>query len=81
VKQIDGITPEALEILSAFSWPGNIRQLKNVIARSVILSRETLLGVDDLPQDIVGDVTSAEPPGRVCLISSLPPEGMGKRIA
>jgi DNA-binding NtrC family response regulator len=75
-KQIDGITPDALKILSAYSWPGNIRQLKNVIARSVILSRDTHLGVDDLPQDIVGDVTCAKQPGRVCLISNLPPDGV-----
>ena len=78
-KPIEGITPEALQILSAYSWPGNIRQLKNVIARSVILSRDILLGVNDLPQDIVRDVTSKEQPGRVCLISSLPPEGVTLR--
>lgn len=75
-KKIDGITPDALKILSAYRWPGNIRQLKNVIARSVILSRDTQLGVDDLPQDIVGDVTCAKQPGRVCLISDLPPDGV-----
>lgn len=62
--------------MSAYRWPGNIRQLKNVIARSVILSRDTQLGVVDLPQDIVGDVTGAKQPGRVCLISSLPPDGV-----
>jgi DNA-binding NtrC family response regulator len=75
-KKIDGITPDALKVLSAYRWPGNIRQLKNVIARSVILSRDTQLGVVDLPQDIVGDVTGAKQPGRVCLISSLPPDGV-----
>jgi DNA-binding NtrC family response regulator len=78
-KPIEGITPEALKILSAYRWPGNIRQLKNVIARSVILSRDTLLGVDELPRDIVGDVTREEQPERVCLISSLPPDGVTLR--
>jgi DNA-binding NtrC family response regulator len=78
-KPIEGIAPEALKILSAYSWPGNIRQLKNVIARSVILSRGTLLSVADLPQNIVGDVTGQEPPGRVCLIGSLPPDGVTLR--
>jgi DNA-binding NtrC family response regulator len=78
-KPIEGIAPEALKILSAYSWPGNIRQLKNVIARSVILSRDTLLEVNDLPQDIVSDVTCEDQTGRVCLISSLPPEGITLR--
>lgn len=78
-KPIEGIAPEALKMLSAYSWPGNIRQLKNVIARSVILSRGTLLIVEDLPQDIVGEVTRQEQSGRVCLIGNLPPQGVTLR--
>ncbi len=78
-KPVEGITPEALKLLCNYEWPGNIRQLKNVIARSVILSRDTQLAVDDLPQDIVGDVTGKAQSERACLIASLPPDGITLR--
>ena len=46
-----------------------------MIVGSVILSREYLLGVEDIPQNIVSDATCAALPGRVCLVSSLLPDG------
>jgi DNA-binding NtrC family response regulator len=36
---VQGVSPELLERLKAYSWPGNLRQLKNVIANAIILSR------------------------------------------
>jgi transcriptional regulator with GAF, ATPase, and Fis domain len=44
-KQFDGIDSVSMERLQAFSWPGNIRQLENVIEHSAILSDERLLKV------------------------------------
>jgi DNA-binding NtrC family response regulator len=38
-KRIDGIEPEALEMLMAYRWPGNVRELRNVIERAVILEK------------------------------------------
>ncbi len=38
-KNIKGITPEAKDILSNYNWPGNIRELENVIERAVVLTR------------------------------------------
>jgi DNA-binding NtrC family response regulator len=51
-KEIKGIAPEALEVLNTRVWPGNIRELENVIERGVILSRSDLLQLADLfPED------------------------------
>jgi transcriptional regulator with GAF, ATPase, and Fis domain len=37
-KNIDGIAPESLQLLESYSWPGNIRQLRNSVEQAVILS-------------------------------------------
>ncbi|MDX5362122.1 MAG: sigma-54 dependent transcriptional regulator [Alphaproteobacteria bacterium] len=49
-KKVRGITPEAMEMLTAFRWPGNVRQLENAVFRAVVLSEGAMLGVDDFPQ-------------------------------
>lgn len=42
-KSIKGITPEALQYLQSYSWPGNIRELENCIERACVLSQESYL--------------------------------------
>ena len=42
-KQIDSIPPEAMAAFQLYSWPGNIRELQNLVERSVILSRDGVL--------------------------------------
>ncbi len=52
-KGIKGISPEALEVLMTRVWPGNIRELENVIERGVILSSTDRLQIADLfPEDL-----------------------------
>lgn len=51
-KIIVSIDDEALLCLRAFSWPGNIRQLENVIERAVVITSSKSLQVDDLPDEI-----------------------------
>jgi len=51
-KQKLGITGEAMEYLNRYSWPGNVRELENVIERAVLLSKDTYIGPDDLPDAI-----------------------------
>jgi PAS domain S-box-containing protein len=46
-KKIRGITKATLQRLAAYAWPGNIRELQNVIERSVIVSETETLTVDD----------------------------------
>ncbi|MHC4693064.1 MAG: sigma-54-dependent transcriptional regulator [Planctomycetota bacterium] len=51
-KQRLGITDDMLEHLERYSWPGNIRELENVIERAVLLSKDKFIGPDDLPNAI-----------------------------
>lgn len=51
-KTIEGMTPEAQQVLMSMPWPGNVRQLKNVIENMVVLSSKEKLDVDSLPTDI-----------------------------
>ncbi|MDR1777918.1 MAG: sigma-54 dependent transcriptional regulator [Desulfovibrio sp.] len=45
-------TPEALNYLTGYEWPGNIRQLENVVESCLVLGSGAAIGVDDLPPDI-----------------------------
>ncbi len=51
-RPIEGIDNAVAERLLAYSWPGNIRELRNVIERAVTLTRHNLLTVEDLPEKI-----------------------------
>jgi two-component system response regulator HydG len=59
-KEIDGLEPETQQVLMSYSWPGNVRQLRNTIESSVALSQGSKLTVRDLPADIrpAGGTTS-----------------------
>jgi DNA-binding NtrC family response regulator len=54
-KQIDGIDAKARLALYNYSWPGNVRQLRNSIESAVVLSKGTTITLDDLPPVIRGD--------------------------
>ncbi len=49
-KRIRGIAPEALRLLAAFAWPGNIRQLENALFRAVVLADGDSVGLAEFPQ-------------------------------
>jgi len=49
-KKVTGVNPEALSLLTAYDWPGNIRQLENAVFRAIVLSEESLLTPDEFPQ-------------------------------
>jgi len=57
-KCVPGISEEALRILQNYSWPGNIRELNNVLERAVILSSGENIAADDLTADIKSGVSS-----------------------
>jgi len=46
------ISPEALKLLNEYSWPGNIRELENVINRAIVLAKDNVIKPDYLPQEI-----------------------------
>ncbi len=47
-------TEDVMEIFMQYEWPGNIRQLKNVIERAVVLTRSERVSINELPEEIVG---------------------------
>ncbi|MGA2347276.1 MAG: helix-turn-helix domain-containing protein, partial [Candidatus Sulfotelmatobacter sp.] len=47
-----GYSPAAAELLEEYSWPGNIRELRNVIERTMILTPEGEIDVNHLPEEI-----------------------------
>ena len=49
-KRIRQIAPEALQLLSSYRWPGNIRQLENTLFRAVVLAEGDSIGIDEFPQ-------------------------------
>jgi two-component system response regulator AtoC len=49
---VEGIDPQAMEALLAYTWPGNIRELENVIERALVLSDDTVISLDDLPEAV-----------------------------
>jgi DNA-binding NtrC family response regulator len=49
-KPIGGITPEAMQMIEAYGWPGNVRQLENTVFRAVVLCDSDALDVNDFPQ-------------------------------
>jgi len=51
-RAIDGISDEAVELLKNYDWPGNIRELQNVIERAVVLVKGNQIEVSDLPSNI-----------------------------
>lgn len=57
---VRGLTPAAVQKLKAYDWPGNVRELENTIERSVVLTRQTTLGAEDIQLPIVLRGTSSE---------------------
>lgn len=51
-KDIKGFTPEAMQLLTAYNWPGNVRQLENIIESAVVLAQSDMIGVADLPAEL-----------------------------
>ncbi len=49
-KRVRGIGTQALDLLAAYRWPGNVRQLENAIFRAVVLSDSEEVGVNEFPQ-------------------------------
>ena len=58
-SQVAGITPAALQTLCRCQWPGNVRQLRNVVEKMVVLASGPELDVGDIPQDVTAQATAS----------------------
>ncbi len=59
------LTPEALALLQNYAWPGNLRELRNMLERAVLLANDRFLGPDDLPLDKLSATPLTRPAGEV----------------
>jgi len=50
--EIEGVTPEALNLLINYTWPGNVRELENVLERAMNISDDTLIRMEHLPYQV-----------------------------
>jgi two-component system response regulator PilR (NtrC family) len=51
-KQARGVAPEAMIVLERYHWPGNIRELENVLERAIVLGAGDMLGIESLPETL-----------------------------
>jgi DNA-binding NtrC family response regulator len=54
-KNIEEIDPRAMRLLRAYCWPGNARELENVMQRAIIVARDHIIRCEDLPAEIHAD--------------------------
>ncbi len=55
-KGIQQLSEEAMQLLNAYDWPGNVRQLENTIERAIVLAQGSLIGPEHL---LIGDIVPA----------------------
>ena len=51
-RDVRGVSVGALDALTRYGWPGNVRELENVIYRAVVLAREPVVHLQDVPLDV-----------------------------
>jgi two-component system response regulator HydG len=68
-KQIKGVSSAARRKLLAFDWPGNVRQLRNVVESMVVVDYDGLLDTDDLPEELSDQEEPAGEPSVASLAS------------
>ena len=74
-RLLEGFDPGVLDVFQRYNWPGNIRELQNVVERGVILSHGPLITLAELPDRLVGQPEAAggeAGPGRVSDRSEVP---------
>jgi len=60
-REITAVEPQVLEAFEAYSWPGNLREMENVIERAYILETEDRLTMKGLPADLISSALSLDP--------------------
>ena len=68
-REVAGLEPDAVRVLTSHAWPGNVRELENAIERAVAVARGERLGAGDLPPELAA-APSATPPAEV--LAALP---------
>ncbi len=75
-KKVEGISVIAEKMMTEYGWPGNIRELKNVIERAIILGDNETLLLDHLPLEITAKASASVSSDAPVSSFRLPPEGI-----
>lgn len=59
-KNVERFDDAAMQMLQQYSWPGNVRELVNVIERAVVLARDTVVRVNELPENLREEVANPQ---------------------
>ncbi len=65
-KRIAGVSDEVMNIFFQYGWPGNIRELENLLVRAAVVSKGQILGKEDFP-DLMGALNDGETDGNAAL--------------
>jgi len=60
-SKVEGVSREAMDLLIRYDYPGNVRELENLIQRAVVLARGALVGTSDLPLHVSGLTSEGMP--------------------
>jgi two-component system, NtrC family, response regulator AtoC len=75
-KEVEAFAPDAVAMLQRYGWPGNIRELENIVERTLLFCSKATVDVEDLPPELVAKVgllEAAPPPVRADTHDSRPP--------
>jgi transcriptional regulator with PAS, ATPase and Fis domain len=72
-KTIPRVEPKAMEAMQKYCWPGNVREIENLIERLVVLDEDGVIRVEDLPDYVVENSSVNQ---KVALAVTMPPEGV-----
>jgi transcriptional regulator with PAS, ATPase and Fis domain len=72
-KPVLQVEPKAMAAMEAYSWPGNVREIENLVERLVVLSEDGVIRVSDLPDYVLENTT---PNRKVSVPVTLPAEGV-----
>jgi DNA-binding NtrC family response regulator len=71
---------EAQAALAIYSWPGNIRELKNALERALVFARNDVLGIADLPESIRATARPGAAPGNLRSLEQLEKEAIAATL-
>ncbi|MBR9978432.1 MAG: sigma-54-dependent Fis family transcriptional regulator, partial [Bacteroidetes bacterium] len=57
-KDVHSISREAMDVLQRYDYPGNVRELENIVQRAVVLTRGDIISTRDLPPDLTGEFST-----------------------